>query len=44
MQGEGPYEGVTAIVWEDWSEDPPTFVGAIIPSDKMPAFPDLATE
>ena len=44
MHGEGAYEGLTAVVWEDWSVDPPTFAGAIIPSDKMPAFPELPAE
>ena len=44
MHGEGAYEGLTAVVCEDWSVDPPTFAGAIIPSDKMPAFPELPAE
>lgn len=40
MHGEDAYEGLTAIVVEDWAVEPPTFVGAIFPG-AMPAFPEL---
>jgi hypothetical protein len=45
MQGEDAYEGLTAVIVEDWEApfgSPATFVGAIVPD--MPAFPELPAE
>jgi len=42
MHGEDAYEGLTAIIVEDWSGEPPTFVGAIVPG--MPRFPEPPAE
>ena len=45
LHGEDAYEGLTAVIVEDWEApfgEPATFVGAIVP--EMPAFPELPTE
>jgi hypothetical protein len=42
MHGEDAYEGLSAVIVEDWSVEPPTFVGAIVP--EMPAFPEPPAE
>ena len=45
MHGEDAYEGLTAIIVEDWEApfgSPATFVGAIVP--EVPAFPELPAE
>jgi hypothetical protein len=41
FQGEGGYEGLSAIVHADWNQEPPVVTGTIFRGDLPPA-PDLA--
>jgi hypothetical protein len=42
LQGEGGYEGSSALVDIDWSQDPPLITGTIF-GGRLPSAPDLAT-
>jgi hypothetical protein len=42
LQGEGGYEGLSAIVNADWNTEPAVITGAILSGD-LPRAPDLAT-
>lgn len=40
LQGEGAYEGLSAVISADWSADPPVVTGAIF-EGALPSAPDL---
>lgn len=41
LQGEGGYEGLSAVISADWSADPPVIAGAIF-EGVLPSAPELA--
>ena len=42
LTGEGGYDGLTAYILADWTEDPPVIEGAVFPGE-APPFPEMAS-